>query len=326
MGLLTAAEIERLDTAVQPYASRIGRKGLGTLLDDLDQTVNPSGGIDYFVNSNLAATAGTGYTWDTAFKTLSEAMAVSHAAIASGRAYWAAMNRIFYKGDSNTEVLTTLAQKTYIIGVGSGGGHRSMPCIVGEHIIGAVAYVSCVFVHMGFMPATNNGDIFTTPKEMNGLAFIGCDFQSENGAAIAGSAIVATGMSNLRIENCKFGTKFSDSVLELKPSATRMEQCIIKNNTIIGADKGIEFVTGLAPSSAYTGPIVEGNTIHTAGLCIDDADQAYVRVVRNNCITAADDGTAGVGIIKCNVKTAVDNKVSSAAGQNADFPVPSAIT
>lgn len=331
MSFLTAAEIAALNEDFCPKLTSIGRAGLGTLLNDLDQTVNPSGGVDYFVNSNLSATAGTGLTWDTAFKTLAEAMAASNALVALNRAnggarYWAGRNRIWYMGDSNTEVLTTLATKCDIIGVGSGGGHRAMACIVGEHIIGAVEYVACRFINMGFLPATNAGDLFTTPKELNGLTFIGCDFQSENGAAIAGSAIVATGMSNLRIENCMFGYKFTDSVLELTQYASKNELVIIRNNTIIGANKGIEFITGLAPSSAYAGPLVEGNTIHTAAICIEDADVTYVRVVKNNCVTAADDGAAGIGIIKCNTAIACDNKVSSAGGENADFPVPSSIS
>lgn len=287
-------------------------------------------GIKYYVESNTGVDTKSGRGgFGNAMKTLTVAIAASNASIVlsplgTGRGF-AARNKIYYKGDSNTEALTTLANKCDIIGVGSGGGHRARATIVGEHVISANAYVACRFINMGFLPENNNGDIFTLPTGLNGTTFLDCDFESENGAAIAGSAIVAVGGNNMRIEGCTFGVKFTDSVLEFTASGIS-EQFIIKNNTIIGAEKGIEFITGLTSSNDYSGPLVEGNTIHTALICIEDADQDKVRVVRNNCITAGADGTAGIGIIKCNVKTAVDNKVTSADGQNADFPIPSSIS
>lgn len=320
---LTEQDIYALDNEV---LSIFTRTKMGTRFAAMG---NPSGGADFYVNSNLSATAGDGSAWPLAFKTLAEAITASNAKIAlsaadGGRVYWAAENNIFYKGDSNTEVLTTLAHKCNIWGVGSGGGHRRRATIVGEHIIGAVGYVNCNFIGMGFLPATNAGDLFTLPKELNGLKFFDCDFESENGVAIAGSAFTIVGGNNMVIDGCRFGVKFTDSVIEFTSSGSS-EQMIIKNNLIRGADKGIEFIAGLTASTPLAGPLVEGNTIQTTAICIEDADQSIVWVVRNNCITAADDGTAGVGIIKCNVKRALDNKVSSAAGQNADFPVPSSI-
>lgn len=315
---LTDLEVFQLNNDV---LSAFSRMQMG---DRLNVLGNPSGGADFYVNSNLSATAGDGSSWNKAFKTLAEALAASHALIATSNVFWAAENRIFYKGDSNTEVLTTLAQKTTIYGVGSGGGHRSKPAIVGEHIIGAVGYVNCNFVNMGFLPATNGGDLWTTPKELNGLKFFDCDFESENGAAIAGSALTIVGGNNMVIEGCKFGVKFTDSVIEFTASGAS-EQMIIRGNVIQGADKGIEFITGVSSSVDLAGPLVEGNTIHTTLICIEDADQSFVRVVKNDCITSADDGAAGVGIIKCNTAKAVGNKVSSAGGINADFPIATSI-
>ncbi|MFH1741097.1 MAG: hypothetical protein ABIH23_19015, partial [bacterium] len=189
MSLLTARQISDLNKRVCPGLSDVS---MGTLLNDLDHYRNPSGGTDYYVDSNSGDDADDGLTWDTCMATLTAAMAASHANIAASSTGWAARNRIFYKGDSNAESLTTLAQKTDIIGVGSGGGHRTMPQIVGTHTIGAGAFVGCRFFNMGFVPTANGDNIFTVPATSRGLEFHGCWFESGNGAVIAGSAIVVT--------------------------------------------------------------------------------------------------------------------------------------
>lgn len=311
------------------YFGKANGNSVMTITDDGVIFPSLDDGVKYYVDSNTGDDDKNGLGgFGNAMKTLAVAIAASNASIVesplgTGRGF-AAENIIYYKGDSNTEVLTTLANKCNIIGVGSGGGHRAMPAIVGEHIIGAVGYVDCNFINMGFLPENNTGDLFTLPKELNGLKFIGCDFQSENGGAIAGSAFTIVGGNNMVIEGCRFGVKFTDSVIEFTSDGSS-EQMIIKNNVVRGENKGIEFVTGLTSSTDLSGPLVEGNTILTTAICIEDADQDKVWVVRNNCVTAADDGVAGIGIIKCNVARAVDNKVSSAGGVNADFPIATSI-
>ena len=51
-----------------------------------EQIRNESGGDDFYVNSNLSATAGDGSSWEKAFKTLAEAVAASNVKIALGAA------------------------------------------------------------------------------------------------------------------------------------------------------------------------------------------------------------------------------------------------
>ena len=285
-------------------------------------TMNPSGGRDYYVDSNGGHdTDNSGSSWDDAFKTLTVAMAVSHANIALGNPTYAARNRIFYKGDANAETLTTLAQKTDIIGVGSGGGARSKPQIVGVHAISAVAYSACRFVNMGFVPVSNGDNTFTASGGQHGLSFIDCEFDA--GSAIAaGSALVLTGNAGVRIQNCQFTGPYSDAVIEIL--AGNNEGLQIESNYIEGAEVGIELATGV--TSFPKKILIKGNEITVATIGINDVDTTLAAIVDNGVTTlTTDGGAAGDNIIIGNKQISRGNIVCSSDATNVTWPVPVAI-
>ena len=113
---------------------------------------NPSGGKDYFVDGNTQNTIQDGATWATAFDTLAEALAASHARIGTA-AYrsWAVRNRIFVVGDALVEDLTALAQKTDVIGVGQCDGFGPGARIQGNHVIGTTSYAGCRLINLAFL-------------------------------------------------------------------------------------------------------------------------------------------------------------------------------
>ncbi len=283
---------------------------------------NETGGRNYYVDSNEGDAANSGTSWDDALDTLTAAMALSHANIGLGSSTWAARNQIFYKGDSNSENLTTLAQKTDIIGVGSGGGFRTQPQIVGTHAI-AAAYGGCRFYNMGFTPAANTDDIFTFFAGCHGLEFHECTFESTYAAVTAGSAIIVEASAQVIIDNCVFGNDFSDAVIEVL--AGQVDGMIIRNNIIRGGEVGIEFVTGITVTHNDS-PVVADNIINTETICINDVDAAEVLIINNNCITVtADGGAAGANIIVGDVQRGNGNKVSASDATNADWPVTVAL-
>lgn len=304
---LTEQETWALNNDVLPAFTRMD------MGDRLNVLGNPSGGADFYVNSNLSATAGDGSSWAKAYKTLAEAMAASHALIATGLVYWAARNRIFYKGDNNSETLITLAQKTDIWGVGSGGGHRTKATIVGTHVIGAGAYVGCRFYNMAFMPAAATNNIFTVPATSRGLEFHNCEF--DGSAPIAGSAIVATAIWFLKVMNCGFYGQFTDAVIEILAGNAQGSE--FKGNYVEGANTGIELNASTTASPRKI--LIEANTIRTGTECIAD-NAGIALVVNNRCATVQSDGTGGAGVIISGEFLSLGNMIAGDDLANAHYP------
>lgn len=289
-------------------------------------TFNPSGGRDYYVDSNAGHdTNNSGSSWDDAYLTLTVALAASHAWIATGSAGWAARNRIFYKGDGNTESLTTLAQKTDVIGVGSGGGHQLVPDIIGTHVIVGTGFVGCRFYNLCFKALANTDDIFTLSADERGIEFHGCRFNAHTSDTIsAGSAIVSVSQYYLVIDDCDFVGEFTDSVIEILSGVHNGLQ--ITNNRIQGGDNdGIEFVTGIGCSVGYDRPLVKGNVVDVQEICINDADESLVRIINNRCITENAKGTGGAGAIVGNEFVSCGNKICASDLANADWPALGAL-
>lgn len=320
MSLLTDRVIEILNIETCPALQDVN---MGDLLNDLDAYRNPSGVVDFKVDSNLSVTAGTGLTWDTAFKTLTEAFAANNTLLALNRAnggapYWAGRNRVAYKGDANSETLTTLGEKMDVIGVGSGGGSRPYPQIVGTHVISAVEYSSCRFINMGFVPLANGNDIFTISGGQHGLAFLGCHFDA--GSAIAaGSALVLTACSGVRIIGNEFTGPYTDATIEILSG--NVEGLHIIGNYIEGNNQGIELKTGVASFPQEI--LIKDNEIRVATICINDVDTNYAAIINNGCTTLTNDGgAAGDNIIIGNKQVSRGNWVSSSDATNVTWPVP----
>lgn len=267
----------------------------------------------YYVDGNCGNDGNTGTGgWDNAYKTLAVALAASHADIASGAFGWAARNVIFARGDTFTEDLVLLADKTDVIGVGSYDA-RPGPGLVGNHVpVGA--FIGCRFINWFFRSPAAGGDIWTIPTTCGGLAFLGCDFDGASTTKATG-AIITTSLERFTVKDCTFVGAFSDAVIEL--GGTEHNSLMICDNVIQGANVGIE------AKSTVTTTIRDGfilrNTISTTleGI-LESSSKLYVH--DNRVVTLAAKGTAGAGAIVAGAKMMLGNKVSCSDVANADVP------
>jgi hypothetical protein len=280
--------------------------GAGWLKDVNDNfnLVNPYAGSVYFVDGNAGSDTNGGSSWDDAFKSLAYALGISHANIAASSSGWAARNKIYVKmdqtADDDGEDLIVLAQKTDIIGVGS-VDHLQGARIIGNHVIGAGAYMGCRFVNMIFKCPAAGGDIFTIPTTTSGLTFEGCTFDATSTAAASG-AIIAVAVESLTIKDCLFMGQFADSVIEIGAGASN--SLLIQGNIIEGGEVGIE-VLSTATCAARAGRILE-NTINTTKECIKESSGKFY-VHNNTVVTGNAKGSAGAGAIVAGAKMMLQN-------------------
>jgi len=264
-------------------------------------------GDAFFVDVNAGVDTNDGKSWEYAFKTLAAAIVASNASIAAGATGWASRNRIFYKGDNKeavAETLITLANKCDIIGVGS-YDHRPMPFMIGNHVIGAGAYMGCRFINMGFLSPAAGGVIFTVPTTTSGLAFIGCHFDGRSSSA-ATKAILATAVEQLLIQNCRFYGKFSTTTIDLGTGSTRA--LLIDGNIIESGAIGITTHSGLTCADAIA--VISRNIINAVTLCIDE-NSDKVAVIGNRGTTAANSGATTMDY---NAALGSDNQFTSGNG------------
>ena len=268
---------------------------------------NPSGGKDYYVDGNDGQSGRTGFGWDNSLDTLSEAISLSHAWIASVARGWAARNRIFVKGDDIEEDLDLLAQKTDIIGVGSSDNHP-MGCIRGNHVPVNSA-MGCRFINMRFRPAASEDLFILKSTTGSGIEFLGCQFDAKYSTFTAPSAIDATAQQYMKIIGCKFVSAFTGDVIDL--GAGRMDALRICDNVIMGgANDGI-IVTGTLTTVQGRNGLIARNIIQVAAVTINDGADSVLYSVDNRLISAAAYGatshviTAGYG--SGNIVTGNDN-------------------
>lgn len=268
-------------------------------------------GVVYYVDVNAGSNSNDGLSWEKAFKTLAAAITASNATIVAsphgtGRG-WAARNTIYYKGDNNeaaAETLITLANKCDIIGVGS-YDHRPTPMMIGNHVIGAGAYMGCRFINMGFLSPAAGGVIFTVPATTSGLAFISCHFDGRSTVA-ATKAILATGVEQFTIEGCRFFGKFSTTTIDIGTGATRA--LLIKDNII---ESGAIGITVHASMTCVDSIAVIANNIFNVTTLVIDENSDKVAIVGNRGSTAANSGAT---TIDYNAALASDNQFTSANG------------
>jgi hypothetical protein len=267
----------------------------------------------YYVDGNCGSdtNGGTG-GWTDAKKTLAAALAASHADIASGSQGWAARNVIFARGDTFTEDLVLLADKTDIIGVGS-YDHRSQPGVVGNHVpVGT--FMGTRFINMCFRSPAAGGDIWTVPTTVTGLSFLGCKFDGASATAATGAIIITTSES-FTVQDCIFTGAYSDAVIELV--GTEFNSLLITDNIIQGGNVGID-VPATVTTSIRSGYILR-NTCNVVLEGIKEASgKLYVH--NNDVVTAANKGTAGAGAIVAGAKMMLNNHVSCGDVANAIVP------
>jgi len=276
----------------------------------------------FYVDCNCGSDGNEGDSWDNALKTLTKAMALSHADIASGAYGWAARNVIYVRADQTAdddgEDFTALAQKTDIIGVGS-VDHLKGARIIGNHAIGTTSYMGCRFINMIFKAPAAGGDLFTIPTQQSGISFEGCTFDATSTAA-AGGAIIATAVESLTIKDCLFMGQFSDAVIEIGAGASN--SLLIEGNVIEGADNGVE-INASATCAARAGRVLN-NVVNTTKICITDASGKFY-VHGNYCVTGNAQGTAGAGAIVAGAKMMLDNRISASDVANAIVPANGAL-
>ena len=261
----------------------------------------------YYVENNAGSDGNDGSCWDKAFKTLTYALAVSHANIAASSKGWAARNTIFCKGDAIDEDLTKFAQKTNVIGVGS-CDDCPQTRILGTHVSEAQStadYMGCHFYNIEFKDDGASSNI-TIPADQNGIEIHNCTFTVN---ASGTYAITATSLYRLRIINCRFkpdgdGNKFATAAILL--AGTTSGGIEIVGNTIFGTI-GIDCNC----TNAVDG-LVKDNLIVATTFPIDDESDDLI-VINNRMITAADATTLET-CLDINLLKASGNRLASAHG------------
>lgn len=237
------------------------------------------GGDVWYVDGNRSDDLGDGKTWASAKKLLASALALSHADIAvSADRQWASRNRIYCKGDTLTEDLTALAQKTDIVGVGNNNPYDKCGLLGNHDILSTTSYPSCRFYNMQFYG--DQADAVWDIDGQGGIEFHGCLFQANGNATIG---LKVSECSYLEVEGCEFGSAdgidFSAAAIQVEndtaePQNTRIHHNIIKSDSI-----GIDW-----DETNQTGCIIYDNIIRTAGMCIDDEGDD-VWVINNHMMT-----------------------------------------
>jgi hypothetical protein len=279
-----------------------------------------STGTTYFVDANAGIDTNDGLSWEYAFKTLTVAMAASHANIAAGASGWANSNRIFYKGDNkeaDAETLITLAQKTDVIGVGS-YDHRPRPVLIGNHVIGAGAYMGTRFINMGFQSPAAGGAIMTVPTTTSGLEFIGCTFDGSS-AVVATIGLLATAVEMLKISGCRFIGAFSAAAISI--GAGESNGLLIENNVIQSAARGI--LVSATMTASIRDAIIKGNDFDIGTFVVDDTGGNKVVVIENRGRSAAN-GSLDETFV-CSAARSCNNIITCSAGTQSIYPPIAAI-
>jgi hypothetical protein len=267
----------------------------------------------YFVDGNCGGTGASGQGgWHNALKTLAAAITLSNTSIAANSFGWASRNVIFVRGDTITENLTVLPNKCDIIGCGS---YDETPTvgIRGIHPIGSGAYMGTRFINCFFDTAGAGGNIFTFPATTSGVSFLNCTFDGK-GSTKAGSAIVASGLCQLTVKDCRFIGAFTDSVIELLTG--EFNDLLIQGNIVQGADEGIEVV---AATTSEGGGYIIDNYVNTTGVGIRDTS-GIMNIINNRVITTTALGAAGTGAIVDGVGKSLGNLATQSSIENAVVP------
>ena len=279
---------------------------------------NPSGAQDYFVDGNVSA-SGTGLTWATAFKTLSEAILASNTSIAlSDNRWWARRNRIFACGDMELdEDLTVLPEKCDVIGVGT--DLWPYPRFIGNHTI-AAATPGVRFINMGFVDEAGDSDVFTIPAGCHGLSFIGCHFWPKGDAGNTSKGLTITDCVGVRIVDCQFDLQNGNAThifaTAINMAGSTFMYDLLIENCHITATIGIAIADG-----NLLGSLIRNNVIRATGLTIDD-NSDECQIIDNRLISdGASDTSAACATFDFNLLLAVGNRITASDDYNACLPV-----
>lgn len=318
LGTVNIAEITFANVQAGNFDQSL-RRWLTTLNEDIVLAGGTlglkSGGTVYYCDGNKS-TAGTGLGgWSNAFNTLSAAMAASHANIAvSSRRAWASRNTIYVRADAITEDLTTMAQKTDIIGVGSDDAFEKA-LIIGTWIIpDTVSYLGCHFYNMKFYDDGAGGALWDIDTQA-GTEFHGCVF---NANATDTIGLQVEECQNLIVNSCEFsdqGTNggFTASAIKIVDDTDAIWNYRFINNIIRSDGIGID-----CDETAGEALWCIGNYFDTTGLWVDDEGDDML-VIQNNAVTAVDTGTSTAGY-DFNLAKATGNIQTGSGGETDEIP------
>ena len=274
----------------------------------------PAGRI-FYVEANTGIDGRDGLSWASAFKTLAAAFVASNAYIALATGVgWASRNIIYYKGDNNeaaAETLITLPSKCDVIGVGSYDG-RKQPSLIGNHVIGAGAYMGTRFINMGFQSPAAGGVIFTLPTTGQ-VDFLNCVFDGRS-ATPATIAINLTAVEQCQIIGCNFFGKYSTATINIATGSGRAMRIV--DNFIESGAIGIKINAGYTCVDAM-GAILN-NTFAVVTLLLDDDSDTVM--FGNNSGATESDGTQ-VLTLDSNADLAFNNVIACGAGTVSIYPI-----
>ena len=296
-------------------------RGLADFADDLRlnevlDKIQPPAGTVYYVESNVGDDTNDGLSWTNAFKTLAVAFVASNAsiALASGTG-WAARNKIYVKSDNNeaaSETIITLPNKCDVIGVGSYDA-KPFPEFIGNHVIGAGAYMGTRFINVGFRSLAAGGAIFTVPTTTSGLEFIGCNFDG-NSTIVGTYGIVATAIEKLKIIGCNFRGLFSVAAISLGTGS--MKGMEITDNFIESGAIGILVNSGLT-CTGNIGRILR-NVFSVVTLIVDENSDTLM--IGDNKGATESDGTL-VLTLDYNAALCFNNMIACTSGTVSTYPI-----
>lgn len=262
----------------------------------------------FYVDGNVVS-SGTGLSWLTASKTVEEGLAMAHAyqTTALNRA-WSHNATVYVCGDELNEDLTTFAEKTDIIGVGSTNQHPR-PRLIGNHTLTAYVspgYLGCRWFNMEFVSETS-GTCVIIPADQNGQEFHSCVFTA---TASATFGLQATQAHDMVIKDCWFNPNDGPfATAAIKISAGSVTNFLLENCRIMSNGIGLDF----DPTSGQAiNCWVIDNIIYSVGRGIDSEDDSTTSgllVVHNRMITDADTTTINVGY-DFPLERAVDNMMT----------------
>lgn len=277
---------------------------------DITPGVNPSGGMDYFVDNNYGSSAGTGLSWESPKKTLAQAITLSNANVAAdARNYgrgWATRNRIFYRADTETADLVIFPNKCDVIGVGSYDANDK-PGITGNHVPANAGNYGTRFFNIWFKAPADASPIVTLANTSSGVQFINCTFSATATTTIG---IQATASPFLKVIGCRFEGAFVTSYITFGTGEAGGTE-IMNNRMFDSAASGIVAGSGMTSSWAS---LIDGNTISAATMVInDDANTTGLFYVTNNrLISAANATTAFVAGIDIALERSAGNYFTAA--------------
>jgi len=258
---------------------------------DITGSIGTVYGRTYYCNANQGSDDEDGRSWDTATKTLAQAMLLTHTYIGS-RGHATERCIIYYTNDGEAENLTTMARKTDIIGVGSDNADKRAR-IVGHHIIPSTTdYAGCRFYNICFQAASADGvnELFHIDTQA-GLEFHNCSF--EGGSSAATDLLKFEECQGFVVDDCVFYGYCSIAAINVMDDTDDLYKCMITNNRIIGVGTAGGGTTGIGifweQDVSYNCWITD-NYIFANGMPIDD-DGDDVFIVNNILITYTDTST-----------------------------------